>query len=222
MSSMPQHARPSSSSSLQQYQHQHQQHQQQSSDKKPGLLPPHSPCRLSSEAYRGKIDWEAKYRKPCPYARPAGEGCPYIRRSPKTCFSEHINSSSSGDDAQPPKGSLSRGLLVSVSGAPHRDFGSRFSREIDDPACRESTPDVWCEPERGAMGGATAGSSRRKAAAARPPAAAAAATAAASSPKRCKNVNKNSGRSIKKSGAKRRVPTLLKICLLYTSPSPRD
>ena len=215
MSSMPQHARPSSSSSLQQYQHQHQQHQQQSSAKKPGWLPPHSPCRLSSEAYRGKIDWEAKYRKPCPYARPAGEGCPYIRRSARTCFSEHM---SSDDDVQPPEGSLSRGLLISVPGAPQRDFGSGFSREIDDPACQESSLYVEREPDdsdgvaAAAAAGATTGSVRREAVAAQSPAAAPPAPApAATSPKRRKNGKNSSGRSNKKSGVKRRVPTLLKI-----------
>lgn len=206
MSSMPQHARPSSSSPLQQqyHQHQHQHQQHQSSAKKPGLLPPHSPCRLSSEAYRAKIDWEAKHRKPCPYARPAGEGCPYTRRSARTCFSEHMNSSD--DDAQPTEGSLSRGLLVSVPGTPHRNFGSGFSREIEDPAYRESSPRVESETDGGDGTGAAAGSV--------PHEAAAAAAAGAANPKRRKNGNKNSssgGRNNKKSGGKRRVPTLLKI-----------
>eukprot|EP00904_Undaria_pinnatifida_P004219 jgi/Undpi1/13799/HiC_scaffold_9.g03450.m1 len=107
---------------------------------------------------------------------------------------------SDGDDAQTER-SLSSGLLVSVPGAPHREFGSGFSREFEGPACRELSSRVEREPDGGdGTGGAgaaetIAGSVRH---------------GIAASPKRRKN-NKNGARNNKKSGVKTTVPTLLKI-----------
>lgn len=101
----------------------------------PSKVLPVSPCtphRLSSRAFSAKVKWEGKHGKPCPYALPAGEGCPYIRRDTRMppCAQGDNNNGRSAD------GKLSG---LSIPGSLCIDFGSGFNRDFDGESWQEDS-----------------------------------------------------------------------------------